>query len=153
MIGLDITLSKKNYKNLIHKILNGIDLLNYKWYIYEDQILYDENGEIKQGIFNADVLSGEEFVKCISRRGYWFVFVDIKAYKIGNKSVVIETFKDFLSSDCELVILCIDSTYVSIYCKNRNILDIIYNNCANCEFEKVCYISYDEALGRELIAF
>lgn len=152
MIGLDIKVNNE-YNSYLHKMLNGIDFLKYQWQIYADQIFYKENGNLDQGIFNACVLSGEEFIKCISRNSYWFIFVDIKAYKVGSESAEIETFEDFISSDCELVLLCTDSSYIEIYCKDKEILDMIYNNCTGDEFDKVQYVSCDEASGRGLIAF
>lgn len=152
MIGLDIRV-KNEYNIYLHKILNGIDLLEYRYEIYADQIYYIKNGETREGIFNDDVLSGEDFIKCISINSYWFIFVDIKAYKVGNASTKIETFEDFLNSNCELVFLCTDSSYIEIYCKDKEILNKIYHNCIGDEFDKVQYVSCDEASGRCLIAF
>lgn len=153
MIGLDIKVNQNCNRDLIHKILNGIEFKKYQWHIYADQILYKENKKIKQGIFNSHVLSGEEFAKSISRKGYWFIFVDVKAYKVGCEGNEINNFKDYINSNCELVFLCTDSIYVEIYCKDKNLLETIYNNCASDDFDSVQYISYDEALGRNLIAF
>lgn len=153
MIGLDIRVNSEHFEDLLPEMLNKIDLLKYQWQIIQDQIIYYENDRIMQGIFNADFLSGEEFEKCIARKGYYFIFVDLKAYKARSKIIDIETFEDFMNSDCELVFMCYDTVYIEIYCKDMEILNIIYDNCTNNNFDKVQYISCDEAAGKRLIAF
>jgi hypothetical protein len=148
MICLDIRI-KNGYGNFLYQIFNGINLLNYIWKINTDDVLYDEN----QGIFDGDILEGESFYKCISKDHYYMIFVDIKAYPIGDECTVIKTIDDFLASSCELVFLCTDSTFIEVYCKDSIILDKIYSNCTGVEFEKVHYKSKEEVLLRNLIAF
>jgi hypothetical protein len=152
MICLDIRV-KNEYSNYLYKILNGINLLNYVWEINTDDFLYSENGDLKENFFGSNVLSGEEFFKCISRDSYYMIFVDIKAYPVGNESIEFETFDDFLRSNCELVLLCTDSIFIEFYCKDRDILDKVYNNCITDEFEEVQYKSVADAAGRNLIAW
>lgn len=152
MIGIDIKV-KNGYSNYLNKILNGINLLNYVWKINADDFLYFENDELKEDFFGADVLNAEEFIKCISRDSYYMIFSDIKAYPLGNERIEIKTFKDFLRSSCEMVILCTDSSFIEFYCKKRSILDRVYNNCITNGFEKVEYKSAADVSERSLIAW
>jgi len=152
LIGLDIKV-KNGYSNYLNKILNGINLFNYVWEINADDFLYSENGELKQDFFGADVLNAEEFIECISRDSYYMIFADIKAYPLGNERIEIETFKDFLRSSCIMVILCTDSAYIEFYCKKKEILDAVYNNCITNGFEKVEYKSADDVSERSFIAW
>lgn len=153
MIGLDIRV-KNEYSNYLYKIFSGINLLNYVWQIKTDDFLYSENGELKENFFGTNILSGEEFIRCISRDSYYIIFADIKAYPIGDeKSIEIETFNDFLESNCELVLLCTDSTFIEFYCKDRDILDRVFNNCIDNDFVEVQYKSAVDVLDRNLIAW
>ncbi|MDT8716224.1 DUF2691 family protein [Clostridium sp. 19966] len=152
MIGLDIEVSNE-YSNYINKILSGVNLFSYDWEINTDDFLYYENGEIKQDFFGADVLDAEKFTRCISRDSYYMIFADIKAYPIGSEHIEIKAFKDFLGSNCEMVILCTDSAFIEFYCKNRKILDKVYSNCINGCFEKVEYKSVADVSERGLIAW
>ncbi|MEA4828105.1 MAG: DUF2691 family protein [Clostridium sp.] len=152
MIGLDIKV-KNGYSNYLNKILDGINLFNYIWEINADDFLYSDNGEVKEDFFGADILNAEGFIRCISRDSYYMIFADIKAYPLGSERAEIETFKDFLRSSCVMVILCTDSSFIEFYCKDRRILDQVYNNCINSGFEKVEYKSADDVSERSLIAW
>ena len=124
MIGLDIKV-KNVPSNYLNKILYDINLFNYDWEIIADDFIYYENGELTEYFFGADVLNSEEFIKCISRDIYYMVFADIKAYPLGNERIEINTFKDFLRSNCVMVIPCSDISFIEFYCKKKEILKII----------------------------
>ncbi len=57
------------------------------------------------------------------------IFADIKNYSVSNKKIEDMTFNDFLVSNCKLMHLCMDSSYIEFYYKDRDILDKVYNNC------------------------
>ncbi len=154
MIGLDIRV-KNGYSNYLSKIFKGLNLLNYIWEINADDFLYTQNDDKEEGFFGADILNGEEFFRCISRDSYYMVFADIKAFPLGlgHGGIKINSFKDFLESNCEIVLLCTDSMYIEFYSKSRKLLDKVYNNCIGANFEKVEYRSVDEVSGRNLVAW
>lgn len=158
MIGLDIKV-KNGYNNYLYKIFNGIDLSNYLWEINTDEIYYDEDGQKKEQLFGTDIIGGKEFVKYISKNSYYIIFADIKAYpfnnenSLGNEHVKINTLDDFLNSNCQIVLLCTDCTFIEFYCKDRDILDKVYNNCIGDDFEKTEYKSVAEVSKRVLIAW
>lgn len=152
MIGLDIKV-KNRYSNYLYKIFEGIDLLNYVWEINTDDFLYYDGGDLKQNIFGSDILNGEELLKCISRDSYYMIFVDIKAYPLGSDRIDIRIFEDFLKSNCEIVLLCTDSTFIELYSKDRDVLDRIYHNCKGIDFENVEYVSAEDVSERNFIAW
>lgn len=118
MIGLDIKV-KNAHSNYLNKILYDINLFNYDWDIITDDFIYYENGELTEYFFGADVLNSEEFIKCISRDIYYMIFADIKAYPLGNERIEINTFEDFLRSNCVMVIMCVDVSFIEFYCKKK----------------------------------
>lgn len=152
MIGLDIKV-KNGYSNYLNEILNNIDLFNYVWEINTDDFLYFENGELKENFFGADVLNEQEFINCISRDSYYMIFADIKAFPLGSDRIEIKTFKDFFRSSCVMVILCTDSIFIEFYCKKKEILDKVYNNCLSNGFEEVKYKSFDDVSERSFVAW
>lgn len=152
IIGLNIKV-KNEYNNYLYKLFSSIDLLNYKWYVITDDCLYSENGEIKQKIFNKDIVIGQDFFKYISLKDYYMIFLDLKAYPLSGKYSEIRVFEDFLESECEIILLCIDSTFIEFYSKDKSILDKVYKNCGKFNLESVEYISVENARGRSMIAF
>lgn len=152
MVGIDFKVPNK-YGNYLHQILYDVDLLNYKWGIYTDDFIYYEDGKMIDGIFNGNYLTGEEFRDCISKDEYYMIFADIKAYPIDSNPIKIEKFKDFLESDCEFIILCSDSSFTEFYCKDKDILNKVYNNCVNNCFENIEYITIENAMDRNMFVW
>ncbi len=152
MACLDITVKNK-YSNYLFRILEGIDLSKYEWEIITDDTLYFENRLLKQGIFNNNrILTGDELLSCISRENYYMIFVDIKAYLVGKEGVKVQTFDEFLKSNCILVFICTDSSFIEVYCKDKEVLEKIRNNCIGDDFEKVDYLDDEDVLERNVFA-
>lgn len=95
-------------------------------------------------------MNGKEFSKCISYSDYYLIFADIHAYPLKGKVKTIETYQDFLVSDCDLVFLCADSEFVEVYCKNKKTLQRIVENCEKYKF-KTTEISLESAYTRRLM--
>jgi len=89
-------------------------------------------------------LHGEEFFKSISRDNYYLIFVDIKAYPADSERVEIKTFEDYSNSNCEIVLLCTDSIFIEFYSKDKTVLDKVYNNGLENDFEKATYKSAED---------
>lgn len=152
MVGLDIRV-KNQYDKYLYKILNGIKFSSYTWQINYEDFLCLENGAIRETFFGANIMNGDDFFKCISRDSYYMIFADIKAYPINKELTEIKTFKDFVESDCEFILLCTDTSYIEFYCKDKSLLDKVYNNCIGEEFEKVEYRHQKDVCERSLSAW
>ena len=152
-VGLDIEI-KNEYGNYVDKILASIDLSIYKWDIVAAEILCKgrENSS-PPWLFDTGLMDGNSLKKAISEEIYFLIFADFKAYPLNAKQTHIQTFADFMASECELVFMCVDTTYVEIYCKNKDILDLIYNNCEGFNCESIAYVSVEQAKVRTLVAF
>ena len=152
MVGLDINV-KNQYSNYLEKIFQSINLSIYDWEVITDDILVRENGKIKEGLFNSHFLNGNNLNEAISKESYYMIFVDLKAYPLNTKRKNIQTYKDFVESECRLIFLCTDSTFIEVYCKDSKTLAKIYDNCINYSFESVMYVSVEQAKTRSMIAF
>lgn len=154
-VCLDIEV-KNDYNNYLYRIFQGIDLSNYIWDVIHEDLFYDRDhhGNVKQDFFGyKEQITNEEFIKCISRKDYYMIFVDLKAYPIGSTHTEINVYKDFVDSNCCIVFICYDSSYINFYCKNSEILEKVYNNCLGDEFEKVEWRTEAEVKNRSLVAF
>ncbi|MCY8202800.1 DUF2691 family protein [Bacillus sp. N12A5] len=52
----------------------------------------------------------------------------MQAFPFSKTVNQIKTYAEIVDSDCELVLLLADSSYVSIYCKDENVIERIYFN-------------------------
>lgn len=137
MIGLDIEVENK-YDQYLKKIFKGVDVSKYFWQIVYFEILGTKNekvdDELSRIFFPKELLTGDEFLGCISREKYYMIFAEIKVFPIQATQVQINTYKDYLQSDCEMVFLCNDNSYIKLFCKNEMVLQKIYNNCMEFNF-------------------
>ena len=85
-------------------------------------------------------MDGIELKHLIENKTYYMIFADLQAYPKGTLSH-IKTYEEFIESQCELVLLVADCSYVTIYCKNKGTLEWLYKNAVECGFEDVTYIT------------
>lgn len=129
MVGLKIIKNNESDK-FLYNFFKGVNFKKYKWVIDYEEILSDKD----EKFFEKNILDGQEFFKCITNLNYYMIFLDLKIYKIENEITKIETYDDYLNSDCEMIFLCFDSQFINFYCKDKNILETLYKNCINYNY-------------------
>lgn len=55
--------------------------------------------------------------------------------------IELNTYEDFLKSDCEIIILITDSVFVDIYAKDEMVINKIKYNAEQCDFKDIAYIT------------
>lgn len=141
------------YHNHLSKIFYSIDVMNYDWDIITDDIFDPKRADNLSGIFCADTVDGKCFLDKISKDSYQLIFVDIKAYPVGSEHKEMQTYEEYMNSDCQIVLLCIDSAYIDFFCKDESILEVVYKNCLSNDYENIKVLSELEAENHYLIAF
>lgn len=130
--GLRFQIENK-YQNFFADILEGIDIEKYSWYISENQV-FTKTADF---FFYKDEYTGTEFKKIIDKHqdDYYIVFVTVKA---GDKTnFEIQNYFDFIKSNYNFVIICSDSEFINIYCKNKKDIDILKVNAQNKKYSKI----------------
>lgn len=123
---------------VLRDILKDINLANCVFYIDNDNEIWTENNE---QLFIEDIIDGEDFNKLISKNPYYAIFANIHIYIKGSKISKIKTYEEFLNSECEIIILIIDSMNICIYVKDKEKLDKIELNAKKNEFKNIEYIT------------
>ena len=123
---------------ILKDILKDISLENYIVKINEDNEIWIEND--KQ-LLEEKIIEGEKFSKLISKNLYYTIFANMHIYEKESKISNIKTYEQFLKSDCEIIILIIDSIDVCIYVKNKEILNRIELNVKENKFKNIKYIT------------
>ncbi|TXC92816.1 DUF2691 family protein [Metabacillus litoralis] len=130
------------YGTFLGDVLKPIDIATYSWKIGSGESYKIKNNELNNDLFpdNKKVIEGIDFKRLIENNRYYLIFVELQAHPKG-RIVEINNYDEFLRSDCELVLLVVDSCYVSIYCRDISKLEILYNNVLNYGFKGVEYIT------------
>lgn len=139
------------YGDFLKRIFDTIDLKDY--FIFSDV----SNEEIlDKGAINislSTITTGKEFMNFISNRKCYIISLRIMMSKINKIDFNITTYQDFLNSTCELIILCTDSTYYDIYCKDLVLLDEIIFNVKKYNFSNFIIITDENDKRTKLCAF
>ncbi|MCY7904706.1 DUF2691 family protein [Bacillus inaquosorum] len=105
----------------------------------EGRNLFCNRWELNDQEFFKDnsVVEGAVFANHLKTNQYYTIFVELQAYPFGQAVDLVQTYEEFIDSDCELVLLLADSSYVSIYCKDRNVIEKLFINALKNDFEEV----------------
>ncbi|MBT2191354.1 DUF2691 family protein [Bacillus inaquosorum] len=117
----------------------GRNLFCNRWEL-DDQEFFKDNS----------VVEGAVFANHLKTNQYYTIFVELQAYPFGQAVDLVQTYEEFVDSDCELVLLLADSSYVSIYCKDRNVIEKLFINALKNDFEEVQLITDDNDTSQAL---
>lgn len=143
MRGISFKL-KNEYNNYLFKIFDNTEVYKFYWNICDSEIIYkDENNQLHTSIFDKDIIDGHDFLKRIKLDSYYLVYADIKAFNSTTHITNIVTYDDFINSNCEIALFCVDTTYVELYCKNKEILNKIIVNCIRFGFSDLQILTHE----------
>lgn len=135
--------------SILADIFSGTPIEQFVWVIGDSEILHrDDEGRLQSSIFDKEVLEGTEFRKRIELPNYRLINADIKAFSSGKRIEDIESYGDYLQSDCVLALFCIDTVYVEVYCKTESVLDAITQNCTRFGFKDMALIASEDEIPR-----
>lgn len=126
---------------LLYEMLGDSLSLKYTWHcdLNQSEVL---NESQENNFFDAETYAGAIFQHKIQENHY-LVFLKLEAYP-QHKEVKIQSYKDFLDSDCQIVLLVYDCEYVEIYSKSSLEIKELYENAKKASFTNVQYILEEE---------
>lgn len=130
------------YGSLLGEVLKPIDVTAFHWRIGSGESYVVVNDQLDKDLFTEgkDIIEGEELKYLLETNKYYIIFADLQAFPKGDIAY-IETYEDFIESNCKLVLLVVDCCYVTIYCKTKETNELLYKNAINCKFVDVEYIT------------
>ncbi len=93
-------------------------------------------GGLDEALFPEEpsIVEGSDLKRLFKDNIYYVIFADLKAYPKGEEVVDIETYEEFKESKCELVLLVADCTYVTVYAKDQEAIELMYENAIDVEY-------------------
>lgn len=142
------------YGHFLGKALQPIDLTSFHWRIGNEESYLIENGTLGADLFpnHIEEITGEDLTKLLQNNTYYTIFVDLQAFPPGEVSAV-DTYEDFLTSSCQVIVLVVDCSYVTIYCKNQQAIALLYQQAVQLQFENVAYITDENDTRTRLSAW
>ncbi|UVB77266.1 DUF2691 family protein [Bacillus subtilis] len=130
------------YGNFLWRILQPVEIANYRWQTSGESYFVVEGELDDEELFHDyEIVEGAVFEQQLKTNQYYTIFVELKAFPYGKMVNQVNTYEEFADSDCELVLLIADNSYVSIYCKNKKFIEKLYFNALQNDFEDVQFIT------------
>jgi len=120
-----------------------MDVSSYDWYIDDVDLNYIS--------FPSGKYRGEEFQNVIEKLSV-LSFARIMRYPIGMPMDHIDEYKDYIKSNCDLLILFYDGGFFEIYEKNEDMISKTMDLCLKSGFKNIQYL-YDSDDARDYMHF
>jgi len=122
MIGISFEIPN-NYGSYIKDIFKGLKLEDYYWNVFDSEVLdLQGNNLFLNNVYNSNILN------FINDENYYLIFTNFQGYKCKNSVNNIKSYSEFLKSDCEIIMVIVDSVYVDIFVKSSKTLNTIRKN-------------------------
>ncbi|MBD2864033.1 DUF2691 family protein [Paenibacillus oceani] len=125
------------------EVLEPFNISHFDWYIGGEEAYQYTEGDDFKPLFQGEIygMKGQDLSEILKSTRYYIIFANFKAYPRGESIEDVLTYEEFLKSQCQLVLIVIDSSYLTVYCKDNKMLDDLYLNAIRKGFEKVEYIT------------
>ncbi|WFR61687.1 DUF2691 family protein [Paenibacillus amylolyticus] len=131
------------YGRFLGEILRPMGVSNYDWFIGGEESYFIEDDTLGDELFPDMIIgmNGEELQQIIDNNEYYLIFANLKAFPKAVKITDVITYEDYMLSDCQVVLLVIDSIYVTVYCKDLQKVEELYNHISRQGFEFLEYLT------------
>ncbi|WJM10590.1 DUF2691 family protein [Paenibacillus sp. PK1-4R] len=141
------------YGRFLGEILKPMGVSNFDWFIGGEESYFIEGDTLGDDLFPDMIIgmNGEELQKIIENNEYYLIFTNLKAFPKGRQITDVITYEDYVESECQMVLLVIDSIYVTVYCKDLEKVKELYNHINRQGFESLEYLT-DENDTRTILS-
>ena len=73
----------------------------------------------------------------------------LQIYAFNGKVNIIESYEDYLLSECQIMFFIIDCDFIDIYCKNEKDLKFFYHKAEKLNTKKLIYLTEKNDLRTE----
>ena len=142
--GISFEIPNK-YGRFLGDILKPFETDEYNWLVGGEEAYLIVDGQFEEPLFarSGEVWAGLTLKRLLEDKEYYIIFQDLKAFPQGKDIVEVKTYEEFLNSDCQLVLLVVDSCFVSIYCKNNKMIEDLFKNAKDRGYDHSEYITDD----------
>lgn len=132
------------YGSALKDMLAPFPIAAYNWYIGGEESYRVVDNEMEPLFAQAYFgMKGSELQQIIAHPNVYLIFQGLKAFPFHSEVLDVRTYDEFVKSECQFLLLVIDSVYVAMYGKNQDLLADLYHNAVNQGYEKVQYITDD----------
>ena len=131
------------YGKILGDLLKPFNIESFNWYIGGEESYFIQNDTLGKLMFHEDIygMDGRVLKELLENNEYYIIFANFKAFLREKDVIDVQTYEEFLNSDCQLVLLVVDCEYATVYCKDQGKLEALYHNAISNGYEDVQYIT------------
>ena len=137
--GVSFRVAQALDSKVLWHITKSVESMDYTWQVIDSQSEVWAN-PLDNDFFEKVCYSTEDFMTCVSRRHY-AIFAKLQAFIGPHNLCSIHTFEEFRCSECQLLLLLWDCCFVSIFVKDQNVSESIYQYMVYNGYRDVEYIT------------
>lgn len=142
------------YGKYLFEILANIHITEFFWRIGGGEAYYVEANQFGPSLFpSVDIIDGTTLYNTILKQDYYLIFADLKAFTEKEDVKEIETYEAFVNSECQFVLLVVDSCLVYIYAKNQWMIMQLHDNAVAANYKEIHFLTDEDDPLTTFIAF
>lgn len=131
------------YGKILGDLLKPFNTETFNWYIGGEESYFIQNDTLGEALFHEEIygMDGRVLKELLENNEYYIIFANFKAFPQEKDVIDVQTYEEFLNSDCQLVLLVVDCEYATVYCKDQGMLEALCHNAISNGYEDVQYIT------------
>ncbi|PJK16545.1 hypothetical protein CQS04_05135 [Chryseomicrobium excrementi] len=116
-----------DYGYFLSPVMDAFNQESWTWAIEVSEVYQMVDGNMKDAFRAPTTLSNQQFIKSLADHPHYLVFAEWKAFPDVESIRPITNFQEFVSSDCQFIILVVDTSFITVIVKDDSLLANIYN--------------------------
>ncbi|WP_342561598.1 DUF2691 family protein [Paenibacillus sp. FSL R7-0345] len=143
------------FGRFLGELLQPFDTADYQWYNGGEEAYFTNTGTLAETLFPEQVfgMDGVQLIDIVENNEYYVIFADLKAFPKGSKVVDVQTYEEYVKSDCQFVLIIVDCVHVAIYCKDQEKLTELYLNAQSHGYTNVQYTTDENDFRTKMTAW
>ena len=129
MLGFESIWENKR-GHILFQLLEGVDTSSWFWMVEEIES-YTGGSDLFSSTsinFSTPVISDHALYEALVSKEVYTIFLNLRGYSEAPKVTCFSTYNEFLTSDCQIAIICYDVTFYEVYAKDKMIIQKIVKN-------------------------
>lgn len=120
-----------DYGFFLKPIMEALNEKTWTWSIEVSEVYRMVDGNVVNVFESNESISNEQFIQTLADHSHYLVFAEWKAFPDVESIRLVTNFKEFASSDCQFIILVVDTCYVTLIAKDDGLLANIHKALQN----------------------
>ena len=116
-----------DYGCFLSPVMEAFKQESWTWAIEVSEVYQMVDGNIEDVFKAPSTLINQQFIQKLADYPHYLVFAEWKAYPDLDSIRPVTSFQEFISSDCQFIILVVDTTFVTLIAKDDSLLENIHN--------------------------